>query len=100
MKKIINGKKYDTETAKCVGDWDNGCCGDFNFVEERLFRKKTGEFFIHGEGGAASEYAERCIDGYGYGEKIIPISEDEAKEWAENHLDGDNYESIFGAVEE
>lgn len=24
MKKIINGKKYDTETAKELGSWSNG----------------------------------------------------------------------------
>jgi hypothetical protein len=101
MKKIINGKKYDTETAKCVGDWDNGYgCGDFQHVEERLYRKRTGEFFLHGEGGPMSIYAESCGDGFCGGEKIIPLSESEAKEWAENHLDCDEYEKIFGSVDE
>lgn len=47
-----------------------------------------------------TEYAESTGDGYCYGEKIIPLTEDEAKEWAESHLDCDNYESIFGVVEE
>ena len=31
---------------------------------------------------------------------IIPLSEDEAREWAEEHLSGDEYEEIFGVVEE
>lgn len=38
-------------------------------------------------------------DSYG-GEKIVPISEDEAKEWAERNLDVEEYEAIFGEVEE
>ena len=101
MKKIINGKKYDTDTAKCVADWENGYGhSDFQYMEEQLYRKRTGEFFLHGEGGAMTQYAESYGNEYCGGEKIIPISESEAKEWAENHLDGDTYEDIFGAVEE
>ncbi|MDD6445059.1 MAG: hypothetical protein PUF81_04360 [Lachnospiraceae bacterium] len=101
MKKIINGKKYDTETAECMGSWENGYGhNDFKSVEESLYRKKTGEFFLYGEGGAMSIYAESYGDTTCGGEKIIPLTEDEAKEWAENHLDGDTYEDIFGPVEE
>ena len=101
MKKIINGKKYDTDTAKCVGSYENGYGpSDFKCVEEHLYRKKNGEFFLYGVGGAMTAYAEHCIDGYCYGEKIIPLTESEAKKWAENHLDCDDYESIFGPVEE
>lgn len=45
MKKIINGKKYDTDTAECVSCWSNGYgCGDFQYAEERLFRKKQENF--------------------------------------------------------
>ena len=101
MKKIINGRKYDTETAKCVGSWDNGYgCNDFSHVEESLYRKKTGEFFLYGEGGAMTQYAESDGDAYCGGAEIIPLTEKKAKEWAENHLDADDYESIFGPVEE
>lgn len=82
-------------------DWANGYgYGDFQYAEERMYRKRTREFFLYGEGGAMSKY----VESYGnetYGsEKIIPLSEGEAREWAENHLDGDDYEDIFGAVSE
>lgn len=101
MKKIINGKKYDTDTAKCVGDWTNGYGGnDFHYVSESLYRKKTGEFFLYGEGGAMTQYAESDGDAYCGGAEIIPLTEKRAKEWAEKHLDCDDYESIFGVVEE
>lgn len=47
MKKIINGKKYDTDMAKEVGYDNNGLlCSDFYYIEETLYKKKTGEFFM------------------------------------------------------
>lgn len=101
MKRIINGRKYDTDTAKCLGTWENGYgCNDFKYVKEDLYRKKTGEFFLHGEGGAMTEYSESYAGNTCGSERIIPLTEDEAKEWVENQLDADDYESIFGPVEE
>lgn len=99
MKKIINGKKYDTETAQQVGYWTNGARG-FGWMEERLYKKKTGEFFLYGEGGPMTKYAQHQDNLTTGGEKIEPLTEDMAKLWSENHLDGDEYESIFGEVEE
>lgn len=102
MKKIINGKLYNTETARLVGGWCNaGGWSDFGHIEESLYQKKTGEFFIHGEGGAASKYAKQ--DGqnsWSGGEAIIPLSYESARKWAEEHLDADEYQSIFGPVED
>ena len=101
MKKIINGKKYDTETAKLIGaDSYGGSKSDFNYWEEALYKKVTGEFFLYGEGGAKSKYGIPIGDMWGYGEKIIPLTLSEAKAWAEEHMSVDNYESVFGIVEE
>lgn len=102
MKKIINGRVYDTETAKCVAEWTNGgTWKDFYHVEENLYRKKTGEFFLFGEGGPRTQYAERVDNNmWGAGSRIMPVSYAEAKTWAEEHLDGDEYEAIFGEVAE
>lgn len=102
MKKIINGKSYDTETAKKVGYWSNNrSYSDFSYVEETLYRKKTGEYFLFGEGGPMSRYAESCGDNsWGSGSRIIPMTYAKATKWAEEHLDGDEYEAIFGAVVE
>lgn len=101
MKKIINGRKYDTGTAEKLGERSYSYRGDFNFVSEELYRKKTGEFFLYGEGGGMTQYASRvdsnCWTG---GEDIIPLTEKEAKEWAERFLDADEYEAIFGEVQE
>ena len=101
MKKIINGKRYDTETAEKMASWDNGMYGSFGYVEETLYRKKTGEFFIYGKGGARSQYAELVGSNlWSDGSAIMPVSFKNAQKWAEEHLDGDEYEAIFGEVEE
>lgn len=100
MKKIINGKLYDTETAKKLGDWDNGLyTSDLNYVCETLYKKRTGEFFLLGEGGAATNYSERVgSNDWCYGYAIMPMSFDEAQKWAEKHLDADVYQDIFGKI--
>ena len=101
MKKVINGKLYDTETAKKCGEWDNGYyTNDFNYCSETLYLKKTGEYFLFGEGNALSSYASHSGNSSGWGEKIIPMSYDEAQTWAEKHLDGEKYIGIFGEPEE
>lgn len=101
MKKIINGKVYDTSTAKRVGSWDNGhYTSDFQYCSEDLYQKKTGEFFLHCEGGAMSCYASHSGNSSGYGEQIQPITYEKAQKWAEDHLDGDEYCEIFGEPDE
>lgn len=101
MKKIIGGKKYDTNTAECVGSWDNGLnSGDFNNCSEDLYRKKTGEFFLHGEGGANSKYSKSNGNSSWGSSDIIPLSIEEAKQWFEDYGDADEYEAIFGEVTE
>ena len=101
MKKIINGKRYDTDTAERVGTWDNGhYTSDFQYCSEDLYRKRSGEYFLHGEGGALSKYASSSGNGSGWGENIRPLTLAQAQEWAEKHLDGDEYERIFGVVDE
>lgn len=102
MKKIINGKVYDTETAERVGEWSNGhFTSGFDYCSEDLYRKRTGEFFIHGDGGASSKYAVSYGNGsWGGGEKITPLTYESAQKWAEEHLSGEKYEAIFGEVVE
>ncbi|MBO5969937.1 MAG: hypothetical protein J6S14_15725 [Clostridia bacterium] len=102
MKKIINGKKYDTGTAKELGIWSNSYYpGDFAYCSETLYRKKTGEYFLYGIGGPMSKYAEHIGSNTTIGgSNIKPMTESEAREWAETHLDAEEYEEIFGEVEE
>ena len=101
MKKIINGKRYDTETAERVGSDSYSYPNDFHYWEEELYRKKTGEFFLYGTGGPLSKYREQIsLNNWSGGSKIIPLAYAEAQKWAEEHLSGDEYETIFGVVED
>lgn len=95
MKKIIKNKVYDTGTAKKCAEYEfeNASEKDYTWYREELYVKKTGEYFIYGEGNAASEYSNR-------NGKIKPLTYDEAREWAEKYLDADEYISIFGEPDE
>lgn len=95
MRKIINGRRYDTATAKLVGTYETGYIGDFDWLDEKLYQKTTGEFFLSGEGGAKTRWANRTIDGYSGGSGILPLTLDEAREWAEEHLSVKEVENLF-----
>ena len=101
MKKIINGRRYDTDSAKELGSNSYSNRTDFNFWEETLYRKSTGEFFLYGEGGPASRYAQAVgQNSWSGGSRIMPMSTHEAKSWAEKNLSGDEYEKIFDVAED
>lgn len=101
MKKIISGKMYNTGTAtllgSCIsndGDWMHRCL-------ERLYHKTTGEYFLYGEGGPATTYAEdEGNNSWSAGAGIRPLSESEAREWAEVNLSTDEYFAAFDTPEE
>lgn len=100
MKRVINGHRYDTSTAKKIGtdSYSNG--SDFDYWEETLYKNKAGLYFLYGEGGPRSRYAETVGQNeWAGGEKIMPISENAAKEWGEDVLDADVWEATFGAVD-
>jgi len=101
-KKIINGKLYNTETATFIGGWCNNYpTNDFKYCDESLFRKRTGEYFISGEGGPLSKYSKSYgNNSWGYGYEITPLSEEEAKQWAEDRMSANEYIAIFGEVAE
>ena len=103
MKKIINGKKYDTETAKCVATIDANTnslgshihYGDFHYWDMSLYKKNTGEYFLTGD------HCYPSIDGNFDNDNtqpILPVDEDEAKTFVENS--NEDYEKIFGEVSE
>ena len=102
MKKIINGKLYDTDTAKEVGSIYHGNGPrDFHHYSEVLYKKRTGEYFLYGEGGPMSRYAKSCGQNQWSGsESIEPLSYKSAQEWAEHNMDADDYMTEFGPVSE
>ena len=92
MKKIINGKMYDTDTATEICKYSSGMYGDFECIKQTLYKKKTGEFFLESYGGVMTSYEGE--------ERIEPITEEEAKGFVERNSDAETYIDLFGEVEE
>ncbi len=84
MKAIIDGKRYDTETAQELAHFWNGLgSSDFRCVSEGLYKTKNGAYFLAGQGGALTMYAEACGNATSEGERITPMSVEEAILWLE-----------------
>lgn len=100
--KIINRKKYDTATAELLM-WKYIDNEPFEFSEWGynkavfLFQKKNGEFFSYTVG-----FSSLHIDNFLLITKrlLVPLFEDEAKDFVEKYGDGEIFEEIFGEVEE
>ena len=86
MKRIIDGKIYDTRTATCIAE---ACShvgkSDFGWWEEELYVTPRGRFFVHGEGHAMSRWAKPCGNMRGPGSGIEALTEAEAVAWCERH---------------
>ena len=73
MKKFINGKRYDTDSATAVYEVKT------RDTQEVLYRKKTGDFFT-----------------WDYNRRIKPLSREEAAEWAKKaNIEKDTYNRLF-----
>ena len=94
MKKIINGKLYDTDRSEEVTTVT--LVGPYNSWEmyEHLYKKSTGEFFIErdfaGDGDCVEEF-EWVLE-----HRFEPLSEAQAKVWVEKYCDADIYINLFG----
>jgi len=98
MKKVINGKIYNTETADFIAQWENDYYrNDFNYCSEDLYRTKKGQYFIHGEGGALSKYSASAGNSSWGTSDITLLTEKEALEWCEEHDLIDAIEEHFSA---
>ena len=98
MKKVIEGKVYDTDSAELLHSWENMAdTGNFNYCSEELYVTRKGAYFVAGEGGAMSTYAEALGGGsWGGGEGITPMPKGEAMQWLEQHEGHDVLLDRFG----
>lgn len=101
MKSIIAGRLYNTDTATLVAREENMVdVRNFHYKCETLYCKKNGEWFLHGEGHALSEYGEQKGNEFCWGERIIPYNAEDAKAWLEENNKVDEYITYFGEPEE
>jgi hypothetical protein len=82
MKKIINHRLYNTETAIAICSTGYSYPGDFKFWKDTLYKTKKGRYFFHGIGGPLSSYAENIGNNNISGsENIWEVTEEEAMEF-------------------
>lgn len=102
MKEIINGMLYDTTTAKHLGEWQSSPnSASLGYCVLALYQKANGEFFLVCSGVGAERYICQFSDGLaGRSKNILPLSPEDAAEWAEDFLTADEYVAVFGQVSE
>lgn len=84
MKAIINAHVYNTETARVVCDVSHGWRGaDLDWHETTLYCTKKGTFFIAGEGGPRSVWAQRTCSTSSHGSGLRVVAMAEAREMME-----------------
>ena len=103
MKKVIDGKIYNTETAILIAEnKDRGFSkSDFQWEETSLYKTKKGNVFLAGKGGPMSRWAESVgSNGRCGGHGIEVLTPAEALEWCEaNDVDAETIAKHF-TVEE
>jgi hypothetical protein len=97
MKKIINGLRYDSDSAIHLGSAEHGFVGDLEHWTAALYQTpRSKRFFIVGSGGAASRFSQSAGQNqWSGGSDLIPLTPDQALEWAETHLGPDTVELYF-----
>ena len=100
MKKVINGKLFDTEKSEVICEHEFSNPGDFKHVYEALYKSPNGQFFIEYSGGPMSKYSVCCGQNHTSGSSGIRlVEEDEAKEFAEAYGTSKDYVKAFGELE-
>lgn len=80
MKRIINGRRYDTEKAEKIGTYSH----PQGLLVAGLYRKRSGEYFLH------------MVDSTGG--TLTPMSQAAAALWAKKMLNRADFAAAFGPV--
>ena len=86
MKKIINGKLYDTKTAELVCDWTQRMYNDLGYVYYALDRSPRGRYFVYSARNGRAD--------------LELLNKKKKKKWNESCLLADEYIRVFGTPEE
>jgi hypothetical protein len=96
MKRIIEKKVYDTETATMVATTSFGNSSDFKSFAESLYRTKKGNYFLKYRGGPLSKYGVNEGSAGTRGDSgIIVFTHDEAFEWLVSANESDLAAEMF-----
>jgi len=104
MMRIIDGKRYNTDTAVKVADVGSPGMtsrSDHTYEDTYLYRTKKGAWFLSGEGGPRSRWGRSVGNStIASGSGLQPITPDEARELLEQHDETDAIERWFSDVVE
>mgnify|MGYP001581890750 CR=1 FL=1 len=100
MRRVIDGKAYDTRTADLLAVASYRHKGDFRAWAEELYQTPGGRYFLAGHGGPLSEWVRKSNENVWYGGSGIRVlTEAEALGWV-GRWAPEEYKSIFGPAEE
>jgi len=96
MKKVINKKVYNTETAEELFSYMYGSINDFNYWSIELYKTKKGIYFSHAKGGPLSKYAIDCGNNErSGGEEWLVLREEEAFNLMSTYSTAEKIENYF-----
>jgi ribosome-binding protein aMBF1 (putative translation factor) len=91
IRKVINGKRYYTDTAAEIAVISKRHLSYYNLIElEGLYKKKTGEYFIASGPDHESESKSDFIQ-----EEIVPITKEMAEKWGREYMSEKAYQKAF-----
>jgi hypothetical protein len=96
IKRILDGKTYNTETATLLASWSSADCPDTARGPERgemLFQTRHGAYFLF----QFNEDRDPWESGH---QEIVPLGPGQARRWAETYCSADIIEAIFGVMPE
>ncbi|GGL64576.1 hypothetical protein [Halocalculus aciditolerans] len=102
MQRVINRKLYDTDEAEQIAQHaPNTDRGDYHYLIETLYKTsdEEPEYFLHCEGGAATEYSDPYEGGRTSGEELNLVDPETALDWCEERaIDGEIIVEEFGEL--
>lgn len=83
IKTAIGGVRYDTGSSYQIGAYQHGKPGQLSYWKAALYSSASGKyFFLVGRGAMMSRFHR-----FGGADGIVPVSEQEAREWAEAYVE-------------
>lgn len=101
MRRIVDGKAYDTETAELLAEFRYGYPGEDDHYQESLYRTAGNGFFLACNGAEDSPYALLLREDIARpGADIVPLTDAEVLRWLEDYEYTEVIERVFGTLPE
>ena len=100
-RRVLSGRTFDTTTAELLAFVESGPGKEpYLWFNESLYRTNNNAFFLVGEGMAGSAWSDRSRGEARRGHGIVPLTDDQARDWLEIRKLTQEYEQVFGLPQE